>query len=433
VSIQEPTEITAMTVRQIARAADARSLSAVEIVDAHLKRIGERNPAINALVYVDDETAMERARVIDQMLARGQSPGPLAGVPFTAKDNLETVGIPTTLGVPERADAVPERDATVVERMKAAGAILLGKTNLPPWGGGIETDNALHGRTNNPHDLSRTPGGSSGGEAAAIASGMSPCGLGSDSGGSLRYPAHCCGIATIKPTAGLVPLTGLLDDVGEIGPIRDPRTQVGPLARSVDDLALLLPVLSGPDGHDAGVPPVSAQERATFDLWSLRVAVQVDNGEMPPSADTARVVDSAAGYLAQTGADVRQVALPDEGAALTRSIWHSYGGTVSAGELYAVLHEWDQYRSRLLAWFQDFDIILRPVDARPAPLHGETDTTSLYTLPFSLTGWPCVVVPFGKSGDPLPIGVQIVAHPWRDLLALAVGVDLAEAFGSAGR
>ena len=160
--------------------------------------------------------------------------------PFTVKDNLEAVGIEMTIGAPERTGVIPDRDATVVARMRAAGAILLGKTNCPAYGGGIETDNPVNGRTNNPYDLARTPGGSSGGEAAAIAAGCSPAGLGTDSGASVRLPAHFCGLAALKPTSGRVPVTGVLDDLGQIGALSDPRTQVGILARSAADLPLLL-------------------------------------------------------------------------------------------------------------------------------------------------------------------------------------------------
>ena len=160
-----------------------------------------------------------------------------------------------TIGAPERAGIVPDRDATVVARMREAGAILLGKTNCPTYGGGIETDNPVSGRTNNPYDLDRTPGGSSGGEAAAIAAGCSPCGLGTDSGASVRLPAHFCGLAALKPTSGRVPVTGVLDDLGQIGALSDPRTQVGILARSAADVALLLTVVEGADGRDGGVAP----------------------------------------------------------------------------------------------------------------------------------------------------------------------------------
>ena len=185
----------------LARLLADREASADEVVDAHLRRIAVVDAAINAVVQVDAERALARARELDA----GPPAGPLHGVPFTVKDNLAAAGIPMAIGAPERAGVVPAQDATVVARMRAAGAILIGKTNCPPYGGGIETDNEVYGRTSNPYDPSRTPGGSSGGEAAAIAAGASPCGLGTDSGGSIRLPAHFCGVAALKPTAGRVP------------------------------------------------------------------------------------------------------------------------------------------------------------------------------------------------------------------------------------
>jgi amidase len=404
-------------------------ISAMELVRAYLRHIDSVNPSVNAIVQIDAERALARAAAVDDDIARGTAPGSLAGVPFTAKDNIETDGIVTAIGVPERRQTIPDRDATVIYRMKAAGAILLGKTNCPPWGGGLGTDNSIYGRTNNPYDLERTPGGSSGGEAAAIASGMSAIGLGSDSGGSLRYPAHFCGIATIKPTAGLVPLTGALDDVGQFGALRDPRTQLGPMARSVQDLITMLQVISGPDGIDPSIVPFDLNFSAPQPIAGLRVALQQSNGEVSPTAETIEAVEAAEQVLTERGAVVVPEELPDEGLALTREIWRSYGGTMPAGELYQLLAEWDSYRSRLLGWFQSFDLIVRPVNATPAPRHQETDPSTLYTVPFSLTGWPAAVVRCGTSRSGLPIGLQIVAHPWRDELSLMIAHVLETALG----
>jgi amidase len=310
-------------------------------------------------------------------------------VPFTAKDNLETEGVVTAVGVPERATTVPARDATAVARLRAAGGILLGKTNCPPWGAGLETDNPVYGRTGNPYDPARTPGGSSGGEAAAVAAGLSPCGLGTDSGGSLRVPAHCCGVATLKPTSGLVPVTGVVDDEGPIGALSDPRTQLGPLARSVGDLALLLGVLAGPDGRDAGVAPV-------------------------PPGDPA--------------------APPGGGHALTLEVWRSYRPGADSLALYGLLRRWDRWRAGLLEWMAGWDAVLTPVYDCPAPPHGATGDPGLrdavrWTTPWSMAGWPCAVVRCGTSPDGLPIGVQVVAAPWRDDLALALAAHLEAALG----
>jgi amidase len=250
------------TASEIARLVRERSVSAVEVVEAHLARIEAVNGELNAIVQLDAERALAAARSLPA--------GPLRGVPFTVKDNLEAAGIVMAIGAPERAEVVATRDATTVARLRDAGAILIGKTNCPPYGGGIETDNPVYGRTNNPYDLSRTCGGSSGGEAAAVAAGLSACGAGTDSGASVRLPAHFCGVAALKPTSGRIPVTGVIDDEGQIGALSDPRTQVGPLARSVADVALLLRVLSGPDGSDGGVPPVALGDPGP--VRGLRVA-----------------------------------------------------------------------------------------------------------------------------------------------------------------
>src|SRR5918997_4436335 len=280
-------ELTSATARRLADAIAGRECSALEVVEAHLRRIDDVNGAINAVVQVDAERALARAREADEALAAGDRRGPLHGVPFTVKDNISAAGIPMAIGARERVGVVPDENATVVGRLAAAGAILLGKTNCPEYGGGIETDNEVYGRTSNPYDLARTPGGSSGGEAAIIAAQGSACGVGTDSGASVRLPAHFCGLACIKPTAHRVPVTGLLDDEGQIGALGDPRTQLGPIARSVGDVAVLLALLNGPDGRDGGVAPVPLGDPAAVGLRGLRVAVQAENGLATPTPDTA--------------------------------------------------------------------------------------------------------------------------------------------------
>ena len=404
-------------------------ISATELVHAHLKQIESQNPFINAVVQTDSDQALNRAGQVDRAIRAGKSVGPLAGVPFTVKDNIETADMISAIGVPERRRTVPDQDATVVHRMKAAGAILIGKTNCPPWGGGLETDNPVYGQTVNPYDSARTPGGSSGGQAAAIASAMSACGIGTDSGGSLRYPAHACGIATINPTPGRVPLTGILDDMGNLGVRRDPRTQAGPMARSVADLSTLLKVISGPDIGDPGVIPFTPRVQETNAPDELRIAVQLDNGEVAPSRETIATAHAAAQVLSENRAAVSHAELPDEGMSLIKEIWRSYGDEMSAKELYEILGEWDQYRRRLSIWFASYDLIIRPVNATPAPLHGTTTPDALYTVPFSLTGWPAVVVRGGTSTEGLPIGLQVIAHPWQDRLAIRVAMTLEHHLG----
>jgi amidase len=410
----------------LARLIRERQVTAVEVMQAHLDRIAERNPTINAVVAIAAD-ALDQAAARDRARGEDQPVGPLHGVPFTAKDIIETADLPTTLGMPEFADNRPNRDATIVRRMREAGGILIGKTNCPPGGGGGQTDNDLHGRTVNPYDLTRTPAGSSGGEAAAIASGMSACGLGSDSGGSLRMPAHFCGIATLKPTAGRIPITGVLDDEGSLGPMSDPRTQPGPMARSVNDLAAILTILAGPDGRDSGAMPVPLGDPAGIELRGLRVNLHIVDGDSAPEPDIERAVREAARALAEAGALVTESALPAGGQELTDRVWKSYGDAVSASELYRILRDWDRYRSTMLEFLETTDLILSPVAPHGA-LVPDAPVSWRYTAPHSLTGWPCAVVRAGSSGV-LPVGVQVVAGPWQDHVALAVAARIEDALG----
>ena len=338
------------------------------------------------------------------------------------------------IGVPERAGVVASTDATAVGRLKAAGAILLGKTNCPPWGGGIETDNDVYGRTSNPYAVTRTPGGSSGGEAAIIAARGSPCGLGTDSGASVCLPAHFCGLASIKPSAGRVPLTGVVDDEGELGTLGDPRTQIAPLARSVADVALVLTLIAGPDGRDGGVAPVPLGDPDGVEMRGVRVAVQTENDLAAPTAETVATVERAASALRDAGAAVEDARHPAGGHELTIEVWRSYGAGVSAESLRRLLRRWDAFRGEMLAFAEGYDVILSPVFASPARPHGtmnvagEIDPTS-FTTPHSLTGWPAATVRCGTSPEGLPIDVQLVARPWRDDLALAAALRLEQALG----
>ncbi len=255
-------DLTCASASSLARAIREREVSSGEVVEAHLRRIEAVNPRLNAVAQLTADAARKEAQAADDALARGELRGPLHGVPFTVKDWIETAGVVCAAGIKERRDFVPKRDATVVTRMRAAGAILLGKT--------IDgVNNPVYGPASNPYDLARMPGASSAGEAAIIAAGGSPLGLGSDSGGSIRYPAHCCGVAGLKPSAGRVPLTGHFPRIDHLS---DPRTQIGPLARHVEDLALALEVIAGVDWRDPSVAPVPLGDWRAVELRGLRVA-----------------------------------------------------------------------------------------------------------------------------------------------------------------
>jgi amidase len=427
-------ELTSAPAGVLARLIGNGEVSAVEVVEAHLERIADVNSALNAVVQLDGERAVKVADAADRARAGSAALGPLHGVPFTAKDNMLTAGIVTAAGLRARAAVVPARDAAAVARMRAAGAILLGKTNCPPWGGGSFTDNELYGRTNNPYDTGRTPGGSSGGEAAIIAACGSPCGLGSDSGGSLRQPAHSCGIACIKPTAGLVPLTGVIDDDGELGAISDPRTQVGPLARTVGDVALVLSAIAGPGRREPDVPPVVPDETGEVELRRLRAFVVDHNDFATPTGETIAAVAAAVSALTDAGIVAEGGALPGGGHELTREIWASYSGRMSSADVYGLLRRWDAYRRRMLEFLEPYDLILSPAFDRPAPRHEEVDEDRTwhgvsYTTPFSLTGWPAAIVRAGTAAGTLPLGVQIVARPWHDHVALAAAACVETALG----
>ncbi len=401
----------------IARAIRSREVTSREVTLAFLKRIRERNPAINAAVQIANERALAEAAKVDAALARGEPERPFLGVPITVKDVFDTEGIVTAVGLTERREFVPDCDAVAVARLRAAGAILIAKSNCPEGGAGGATDNPVYGRTKNPYDLARTPGGSSGGEAALLGAGCSPLGLGSDSGGSIRLPAHYCGVAGLKPTAGRVPNTGAYDHPGGLS---DVRTQIGPMSRHVEDLYPALKVIAGPDWHDSGVVDMPLLEPGDVSIAGLRVAYIEDDGVSRPTKETRETVEATARLLAEAGAAVER-AMPDLADVwpITRAFWQLDDASgEEVGELYT---RWDGFRSRMLGFMRGYDAILCPVDRHPAPLRGVDDPERFsYTLAYSLTGWPCAVARAGTSPGNLPIGIQVVARPWREDVALAV-------------
>jgi amidase len=442
--------------RALASAIRRRELSSEEVVRACLDRIALVNRQLNAVVQIAADEAVARSREADAASARGETWGPLHGVPMTIKDSFDTAGMITTGGTTGRAAFVPEQDATVVSRLRRAGAILLGKTNTPELTFGFETDNLVYGRTNNPYDLARTPGGSSGGAAAIVAAGGIPFDIGSDYGGSLRLPAHFCGISAIKPSAGRVPRTG---HIRPFGGLQDSFEQVGPLGRYVDDLILLLPLIAGPDGIDPSTVPLSWQDPTQVDLRSLRISFHTDNGVATASEETRRTLEAVADDLSSFVQAIDEVRPPgveaateflrlyswDGGAGIERLLQaagtteHTLGsfigrepiGAVQLGELIARWYEW---RSRMHSFIDRFDAILSPVNATPAVPHGataapESRAAFSYTVTYNLTGWPCAVVRAGTSSAGLPIGVQIVTGPGREDIALAIAKHVEAAHG----
>ena len=409
----------------LARAIAAKKLSSVEGVRAHLEHIHTVNPRLNAVVFATAESALREARNADRRNTGRTILGPLHGVPFTAKDIFNTAGLPTTAGLRMMRSNIPDHDATVVARMRRAGAILIGKTNCPPGGAGVESWKSIHGGTRNPYDVKRTPGGSSSGEAAIIAAGGSPIGLGSDSGGSIRMPAAYCGIAGLKPTNGLVPSTGAY---GLPGGLSDPRSQVGPMARYVADLKVALRVIAGPDGFDSGVVPVPARRRTPV-LDGLRVAWYADDGMARPTPAVAAAVKAAARALAAAGCSVTEARPPSlpEAYQVTLAYWGRKH--MSADHMY---RRWDAFRSTVLKFMAGYDVVLSPVVPDIAPLYrakATGDHQFSYTVPYSLSGNPCVVVRAGTSPEGMPIGVQVVARNWQDNVALRAARAVERALG----
>jgi amidase len=325
----------------------------------------------------------------------------------------------------------------------------------------FETDNLVYGRTNNPYDLDRTPGGSSGGEAAAVAAGLSPFGLASDSLGSTRIPAHFCGVAGLKANHGRIPLTsGVFRTLGPIGRLRS----IGILSRRVEDLALGLRVLSGPDGRDPWAAPVALGDPTEVDVGTLRVAVYDDNGIAPPTPETAQAVHDAAESLSKAGATVDQAKPPgveemasvlqlfggDGGAELRRTLdavgtaeedlsppvrsllAFAAGSVKSAGEMLVLQRWWDEFRGSMLEFMDRFDLVLCPVASVPAVPHGtgfEHLLAFSHAWTFNVTGWPVAVVRAGTSPEALPIGVQLAARPWREDVALAAAAVVEASLG----
>lgn len=427
--------LTHLPAHKLAELIRTKQASSAEILDAHLASIDALNSQLRAIVQLDAEGARAAAAVADDALARGDDVGPLHGVPYTVKDWIETEGLICAAGFEERRNYVPRRDATVVSRMRAAGSVLLGKTKC-----GIEDD--VYPAARNPYDVRRTAGGSSSGDCVATAAAMSSVGLGSDSGGSLRLPAHFCGVATIKATTGRVPNTGHFPRLGDMS---DPRTVIGPIARSAFDLYPALAVISGSDWRDPSVVPMPLGDPQHVDLRGLRAAVYTDMPDVAATLHTAEAVRMAAKALETAGLVLTGDRPPriDESLAITRDYWARSSSVSwntwypshehrleSAEDVERSIFEWERLRRAFIEWMENYDLIVCPVAADVAGAPGTVrDTTFIYTLPFSLTGWPSAVVRAGTSPDGLPIGVQLVARPWREDIALAAACAIESTLG----
>ncbi len=443
----------------------AKQVSCQEVVQAFLDRIAVIEPQLHATLHLPAEQALVRAREADAALARGENWGPLHGVPVSIKDELGTAGIPSSCGAPAWKDNIPAEDATAVNRAKQAGAIVLAKTNLPFLGAAYESKNVLR-ETKNPYDLSRTPGGSSGGEAALIAAGGSPLGIGNDQGGSIRVPSHYCGIAGLRPAHGRVSLAGNLPDADAPGPVWHATN--GPMARYVEDLDLLFRLIAGPDVRDPFTLPLPLRDRRKVPLGELHVAWWTGDRQVEASAETCATVEQAAQAIERSGADVRRIDAPydlmraheillvtaaQDAVGQLSAVMKTFGAEddelmiqaieviqksldgITASRSEALRSELPRLRRNVRAAVEGYDAVLCPVTRSPAAVRGTTFNRlveqeyifcQLMGLVWSL---PAGSVRCGSSAVGLPIGVQIVGAPYREDIVLAVMAHLEKELG----
>lgn len=460
-------ELTKQSVTKLASLIRTRAVSPVEVIEAYLRRIERLNPHLNAIVTLAPD-AVDRSRELEALVIRGEVIGPLHGVPLTVKDTINTAGLRTTSGSLLRTENIPAKDAPAVVRLREAGAIVLGKTNVSEMALTYESDNPVFGRTNNPHDPRLTPGGSSGGEAAAISACLSPAGLGSDLVGSIRIPAHFCGISGLKPTTGH---SRILTE-GHCPQMSDPPLQwagsTGPMARHVEDLGLLFDAL-------AGIKKSSELTRTAGedDLRGQRAAWYTDDLCAPVTEETRRAVEAAARALAAAGLEIIEERPPgiEQGAVLwlqlfgeaaARTACMAYSGKEASagpdvrallsrkarvageeapGALLARLSDLlERWRGPLLSWMRTTPLLVAPVGAGPAFEHGARKVrvgeqsigvfqAFSYSQTFNTYGLPSACVPAGRSREGSPIGVQIVGRPHSERMVLAAALIIEEALG----
>jgi Asp-tRNA(Asn)/Glu-tRNA(Gln) amidotransferase A subunit family amidase len=457
------TAISLPSAREIAARIRRKAISPVEVAQAHLDHIERLNPKLNAFVDWQPERVLEQARHAEMAILRGEDLGPLHGVPLSIKSSIDVAGHRSEAGTRLRAGYIAAQDAPLVARLRAAGAVILGVTNTPELLMAWETDNLLYGRTNNPWDLTRTAGGSSGGEAAAIAAGLSVGGVGSDGGGSIREPAHFCGICGLKPTPGRIPSTGHFPKAG--GPFALIGV-VGPMARTVEDVRILFEVMTGWDGGDPCSAPVAVREIHNNDLRAVPIGFFDNDGRTPVTSETRSAVNHAARILSQLGFSVAP--FQPEGLEEARRLWWKFFGVAGGmilgpllrgheSDLSPILREFylwtdaelahtgesllaawlgrDELREKILLQMRKYPVLICPVAAIPAFHHGEREwqveaktvkylDAWSYCEWFNLLGFPAMVVPMGRSTEGLPIGVQIVGRPWEEEVVLAIAAIL---------
>jgi amidase len=440
-------------------------VSVMELAEAHIRQIERLNPVLNALVDFDPDRVREQALRLDAISSR---PGPLHGLPVTIKSSIATAGYHCEIGSTIHRGEIPEEDAPVVTRLRASGALILGTTNCPEFLMAYETDNLLHGQTRNPWDLERSPGGSSGGESAAIAACMSAAGLGSDSGGSVRLPAHFTGICSLKPTPGRVPGRGHLPPC--VGPFST-LGAIGPMARTIADVSLMFETISGQDDCDPAGAPVGLRRPSLADMRAQTIGYFEDDGLVPVTQETRAAIQDSVRVLREAGFRVEP--FRPRTLELLRKLWWKFfvrcgamfyaptirgkesqlspifreflsiaavDGPMDGVELLDAWAELDLLRSRTLSEMRSYPVLLCPVASIPAFRHGERKwvvegreveylDAVRHTQWWNVLACPAAVVPVGRSPKGLPIGVQVVARPWEDEVALGAAAVLDEAFG----
>jgi|HubBroStandDraft_4_1064222.scaffolds.fasta_scaffold08365_6 Asp-tRNA(Asn)/Glu-tRNA(Gln) amidotransferase A subunit family amidase len=457
------TSLTFLSATGIAAAIRSKEVSPVEVARAHLAGIERLNPRLNAFVDYQPEVVLAQARAAEAAMMRGEEVGPLHGVPLSIKSAIDVAGHRCEAGSRLREGYVAAADAPLVARLRAAGAVILGVTNTPELLMAWESDNLLYGRTNNPWDLTRAAGGSSGGEAAAIAVGLSAGGVGSDGGGSIRVPAHFCGICGLKPTPGRIPSTGHYPKAG--GPFALIGV-VGPMARTVEDLRTLFTVMAGWDEGDPSAAPVEVRPLEGAVMRTINMGFFEDDSRTPVTRETRAAVQRAASLF--SGRGLRVEPFRPDGLEEARRLWWEFFGRAGGmilepmlrgreSEVSPILREFvdwtrdgaahtgetllkawlerDALREKILVQMRKYPVLLCPTAAIPAFHHGEREwqvdgKTVKYLDAWSycewwnLLGFPAVVIPMGQSEQGLPIGVQIVGRPWEEDVVLAVAAKL---------
>jgi amidase len=427
-----------MSAGELGRKIARREVSASEVLEAHLGRIGQKNGAIRAVVSLDARAARRQAKAADAAATRGEIRGALHGVPITLKDGNDVAGLRTTIGT-KVFDRVASEDGTVAARLRAAGAVIIGHTNVAPFLADYQSNNSIFGRTGNPWNPARTAGGSSGGAAAAVASGMTPLEIASDLGGSIRLPAHFCGVYGLKTTEHRVPLTGFFRMQPGV-----PRTVrilscLGPLARDLDDLELALSIVSGPDGFDFDVPPVTLAAEPAIPIARMRLAFATSIRGAVVATSLKAQVTRVATLAARAGARVEE-RLPDVDWEVTNALFASLVSAVTAEKpemdlpsYLAALDAREHVMSAFHEFFREFDALLLPpamtvafahcepgapllVDGIPAPYFAQGGPLAMGNF----AGLPALVAPAGQDQDGLPIGVQIMGPQWSEARLLQI-------------